>query len=115
MKEEWIQTGNTSSLSRFMLSGQNQTLLAPLRAAIADGRLERLNVTECIRAYVAPFQSTRSDLVLVANGTQTDFGLKKPRDTVGLQMDRDDRCGTTQAHQWMCARRHAEPGGVGGS
>jgi len=104
MNKEWAETGNTSTLSFYTLIGKDEAL-ASLHAAIVDGRLERLNVTACVEAYATPFQSTRSDLVLVADGGEPGFGLVKDHDSVMLKMDRDDLCGTTQSFQWMCGQQ----------
>ncbi|KAK5654585.1 hypothetical protein OQA88_7214 [Cercophora sp. LCS_1] len=73
-----------------------------LRAKANTGQLQRLENSDCVRAYAQPFQSALSNLVLVMeNTTQTP----KYNDVLDFHVPDSsavDACGLRQAFYWIC-------------
>ena len=111
MSEGWIESGNIAGLRE---DEANKETLDYLSTALSKGALRRLSGAACLDAYSAPFQSTRSHLILVtgqeAKKDTTPFGMAK--DHVHFFVDDMDRCGNTQAYQWMCNQYQRIPTGI---
>jgi len=105
MTEDWVDTGKTTSMDNFTRFGIPNTQLAPLRTAISEGRLQRLDPVACVDAYLVAFQSDRSDVVLIAdaqNNSAVNFGAKITDSNARFDLDRQDRCGQRHSYQWVC-------------
>ena len=101
--EDWIGTGNKALMNSRTLKLPGDQL-EPLRAAINQGILRRLDTETCFSSYAQPFQSTHSDLVLVTATTNTSgavLGLMQDMGEVKAVIN-DNGCSTAQTFQWMC-------------
>ncbi|KAK1833344.1 hypothetical protein QBC39DRAFT_254656 [Podospora conica] len=104
MNEGWIATGDRSLITPKTLE-KSGNQLEPLRAAINQGILKRLDTETCFSSYAQPFQSTNSDLVLVTatttNASEPVFGLMREPGDVKARIN-GVGCPTAQTFQWMC-------------
>jgi hypothetical protein len=103
VNEDWIATGNASTFVTSKAKGLLDMPVDGLYSAFKEGRFERLETQACVEAYLQPFQSKRSELLLVADGNENGvFGHMEDPPSTSVILDHFDDCGSHQSFQWMC-------------
>lgn len=103
--EAWVASTNLSEFGCWGLSGPEVDCWAPQHSLVVGGKtgFERLDPAACIDAYSVPFQSTRSGIFLIVEGSGDDgwanFGYVG---TGVIRLSDGDGCGSTQSYQWVC-------------
>jgi len=110
MPADWVRTGPFAAnlVNNPTVSSITRRRVERLHAAISEGRLQRLDRSACVDAYYAPFQSDRSELVLISGSVRTADNVLGPPpegfflpNTAKFELPIGG-CGSAHSFQWMC-------------